>query len=406
MQFLFFSSILSIILSVFNVFGITEIGDNSNIINIPDNNFRSCLNEHLGQNTSDDITEEQMTGITDRVRCDNKNITSIEGAEYLTGIKRLYLNENQINSLKPINSLTNLERLFLRENKISDLTPLSNLNNLQRLYLKGNNISDIGALDNLTKLKYLTLSDQVIQLEDITTDADMYSFPLEIINVDKTIVNYLSLNEFAFTKEKVNEINNTWNTAFILNEKEQVFSGTVTQTVIYEKINQEVNIPDNNFRGCLNSKLGQETDAPITESQLLEMSGTLNCNLKEIANIEGAQYLMNVTRLYLGHNDISDVTPLSNLVNLNVLNLGFNNISNINTFSNLTNLTYLYLNNNNISNIDAFSNLVSLNGLYLNGNNISNLEPLSNLNSLVNLYLKYNSITNLEPLKNLDKLIH
>jgi len=52
------------------------------------------------------------------------------------------------------------------------------------------------------------------------------------------------------------------------------------------------------------------------------------------------------TELHLGHNNISDVTPLAELTNLKILWLYDNNISDIAPLAGLTNLTGLALDNN------------------------------------------------------------
>ena len=69
---------------------------------------------------------------------------------------------------------------------------------------------------------------------------------------------------------------------------------------------------------------------------------TLNAGHGSIESLIGLEHAVNLTELYLQHNDISDVSPLSTLTNLKILNLAGNPISEL-SLSGLTNLTNLTL---------------------------------------------------------------
>jgi len=81
-----------------------------------------------------------------------------------------------------------------------------------------------------------------------------------------------------------------------------------------------------------------------------------------------------LTSLYLGGNEISDISLLGNLTNLTRLSLGSNQISDVSPLANLINLTSLHLDDNEISDI---SPLVENQGLseqdyiHLQGNPLS-----------------------------------
>jgi Leucine-rich repeat (LRR) protein len=81
-----------------------------------------------------------------------------------------------------------------------------------------------------------------------------------------------------------------------------------------------------------------------------------------ISSIEGAQYLTNITALWLEENNIVDVTPLGHLTNLTSLYLGFNQISDVTPLAGLINLAWVDLDNNKISDISSLSALPAVNG--------------------------------------------
>ena len=89
-------------------------------------------------------------------------ISDISPLARFTGLKILYLNDNNISDISPLAELTKLNHLGLGNNNISDLLPLAGLTQLSTLELKGNNISDISPLTELTKLWDLDLRENNI----------------------------------------------------------------------------------------------------------------------------------------------------------------------------------------------------------------------------------------------------
>ena len=80
--------------------------------------------------------------------------------------------------------------------------------------------------------------------------------------------------------------------------------------------------------------------------------------------------------LYLGSNQIVDISPLSGLTNLTRLRLDDNQIVDISPLSSLTNLTMLLLNYNKIVGINSLSGLSNLSVLYLSNNQIVDILAL------------------------------
>ncbi len=196
-KFISILSVISLILLFFNIQ--EEAGVNANtLVSIPDESFKACINEQLGENVSSEVTVAQMASLTDRLRCDNKNIVNIEGAQYLVNLNRLYLNENKIQNLEP--------------------------------------------LSNLPKLKYLTLNNQNIDLGDKIINSSIYSLEHKIVSINNNEVLYLGQNKYDFIHGETRNISNDWNEVFILNNSEHIFSGTITQKITYEKLDEKVEI--------------------------------------------------------------------------------------------------------------------------------------------------------------------
>ena len=134
-------------------------------------------------------------------------------------------------------------------------------------------------------------------------------------------------------------------------------------------------------------------------------------NLKELFlgynNISDISVLGNLTKLenlYLIANNISDISALKNLSSLQKIELDFNNINDISVLKNLTNLTYLSLWENDISDINILENLTNLKILSLGYNNISDVSMLNKLTNLERLSLSGNNISDVSVLGNLTNL--
>ncbi|MDR1563560.1 MAG: leucine-rich repeat domain-containing protein [Oscillospiraceae bacterium] len=191
--------------------------------------------------------------------------------------------------------------------------------------------------------------------------------------------------------------------------------------------NDVINFPDDNLKAALIAE-GVDTngDGKITQGELAGKTTSLNLSFKNISNIEGLQYAVNLeafdfynnqisdisplanltslTYLSLRYNQISDISPLVGLTSLEHLNLCDNQISDISPLANLTNLTWLRLDDNQISDIGIIANLTKLTDLSLDTNKISDTNPLANLTNLTSLALGYNQISDISPLANLTNL--
>ncbi len=180
-----------LILSSLSVFNSQIEAAPGDPVNIPDTNFRQCINDSLGNLPADIPTEGEMASIVN-LDCNNRNITSIEGAEYLTGVSFLFLGTNQITDISYLSGLTTIQLLNLTGNQISDITPLSNLTNLSILLnLDNNPIADLSPISGLTSLTTLDLDGT--QTSDISALANLTSLTfLSLANNEITSIDALS----------------------------------------------------------------------------------------------------------------------------------------------------------------------------------------------------------------------
>ena len=133
----------------------------------------------------------------------------------------------------------------------------------------------------------------------------------------------------------------------------------------------------------------------------------LDLNENEISDLSPIAKLNKLTKLSLIRNRISNLQPLSELTNLEYLDLYANKIVDISPLAKLTNLKHLDLHNNNdqtgdpvhptisggIKDISVVKNLTKLEMLSLGSNNISDITPIKNLTNIKDLVLGGNHIS-------------
>ena len=177
-------------------------------------------------------------------------------------------------------------------------------------------------------------------------------------------------------------------------------SDTSTKT---DYMNVRVNIPDENFKMVINEELGQSAEYnPSLEE--MESINSIYSYKEEIASIQGAEYLTNVSSFSVRYSEINNISYLANLTNLTSLNLYHNNINDISNLANLTNLNYLDIRSNDVTDVSVLSNLINLTDLDFSSNNVIDISFLSSLTNLTDLDFSSNDVIDISFLSSLTNL--
>ena len=163
-------------------------------------------------------------------------------------------------------------------------------------------------------------------------------------------------------------------------------------------------IPDSNVRTVVREELGLEEGEDFARQQLADLT-TFNGFYREINDLTGLEYAIDLTSAELTGNSISDLTPLAGLTALMTLMLDNNAITDIVFLEGLTDLTTLNLAANRIGDITPLEGLTLLTTLNLSENLIGDLTSLTELILLTHLYLASNDVEDVSPLVNLKNLV-
>lgn len=178
---------------------------NMNFTGIYDKNMETEIRIKTGKLTGD-LTLEDLQSIVE-LNLNKKEISDLQGIQYLTNLKKLYLKDNSIKFIEPLKNLIGLEILSLNNNNIDNIKPLGYLKNLVELDLLGNKLTDISPLMELAKLKQLSLMNN--KVSDISKLGNLVNLEVLVlqnneisdISILQNLVNlnklYLSINKVA-----------------------------------------------------------------------------------------------------------------------------------------------------------------------------------------------------------------
>ncbi|MDA1532031.1 NEAT domain-containing protein, partial [Bacillus cereus group sp. TH260-2LC] len=324
----------------------------------------------------------------------NNGLTNIEHITTMKKLVELDLSKNELENIEPLSRMSTVQSLNLEENYISDITPLSQLTSLYDLKLASNEIRDVRPVQELGKRMYIDVQRQKIFLDDVEKDKEVkipiYNLqgePLDTIQLKNGdgIVNNGSV-KWSTTGEKTYE--------FILDIKPEEnrikFNGTVIQNVverldeIKEDNEQKENvILDKTLQQHINKEnLGRENlNAPITKEDLLQIKKLeiLKEKGKEIKDITGLEYMMNLEKLTLEGVGLKNIEFILNMKQLNNLNVSHNQIEDTTPLSSLKNLQWLNLTDNRIKDVSVLGSMLDLLSLKLAENEIRDVRPLIQL---------------------------
>ncbi|MDV6378768.1 carboxypeptidase regulatory-like domain-containing protein [Sporosarcina sp. GW1-11] len=159
---------------------------------------------------------------------------------------------------------------------------------------------------------------------------------------------------------------------------------------------KNVEIPNSALKGAILEELGKQTDANITEADMLELVN-LDASFRQIDDLTGLEYALNLQTLDLESNQLlgNQLALIEKLPKLEILLLANNKLGNqaISYLSSMNSLRTLDLNNTGISTIDSLAQLRDLEELYAGDNLISQVKNQLYFGKLRELNLNNNQLT-------------
>ena len=359
------------------------------LIAIPDKGLEAILRQVTGV-ADRPLTQGDLSGIWKIVGDTDgmwQDVSDLSPLKYCLNMDGLVINSSKVKDLSPLAGLTKLHMLSVTNSRVEDLTPLNGLDQLLVLELRGNQITDITAIGGLANLKRLDLANN--QIADFSPLFGLQK--LGVLFIGNNPATDTSGLEGIFQKllERDFEPGQPLISPLVPKDPGKVIK--FADKVLEKRIREALGKPEGSITAA-DAALVEELNLG-NEYQEKFPKGT------QITNLSGMGYFINLKRLDISWNKISDlkplaeltrleylkaygnqissVAPLAGLERLSSLNVGCNRIVKIDPLKNLTNLVSLYLNDNKLTKIDELKNLINLNALFLRGNKIKIYSPIA-----------------------------
>ena len=247
----------------------------SQIVNIPDTNFKNALLNHtptIDTNGDNEIQVSEAENFTSGLNLEYKNISNLTGISSFINITGLNLFQNNLNNLD-LASNTNLETLTCAYNNLTILD-VSNQTSLTTLICYNNNLNSISLNNpNLTTLyceknELLSINlNSCVSLEDLT----IFNNPL----TDIDFINNTNIIELEIGNNQIVNLDLS-----PLSQLEHAFiGGDVGEDDIYIE--------------TINLKNGNNNDLDITEEGIMGMPNLTDVCVDDINNTAFSNYIIN-----------------------------------------------------------------------------------------------------------------
>ncbi len=266
------------------------------IANLPDVNFKNCLNGHRLSVYADEVTE---------LACIKKSISNISGIEYFTALTGLKLHNNQLTSID-VSANTALTTLWLSENQLTDID-LSTNAALTTLFLYNNHLRSLDVSVSTALTTLMVFNNQLTSI-DVSTN---------------TVLTWLWLDNNQLSSLDVSA--GTALTALWLDKNQLTSIDVSTNSVL-----TSLNLDDNQLSSIDVSANSALTSLNLDNNQLSSIDVSANTALTTLSIWENQ----------LSSIDLSANTALSNLKlysnQLTSVPAGLSGITDTNAYINLT----------------------------------------------------------------------
>ena len=341
----------------------------SKLLKFPEGSYlEKCVREQT-EWTRWPISCAQAEKVT-MLKCDDPNITSLEGIQQLVNLKLLDMGEKgtKIDDLMPVRNLKNLQRLEIPNSEIKNIEYLTRLPMLNTLNLRGNHITDLTYLPYMYPLNQLDLSYQGPDyIRDITPMAYMSN----------------SMQTLSLQGNKISDISALAN-----------FRALKYLSIRDNRITSIAALDNMTILSGLDMTINLITDlSPLTNNTMLNI---IKADHNLITSIEPLRNLPKLAQISFKHNYITDISPVSEMSFMKSMAFDYNSITDVSSLQDITivspilslRFTYNCIPEDNYRKIRFLYNIQDvhfenqcenypLDNVFVNGENIVNIDLIT-----------------------------
>ena len=359
----------------------------SQVVNIPDANFKAALvgNGAINTNMDTEISFNEAATYTGGIDVSGLSITDLTGIEYFVNITELKASNNSLTTADLSNN-TQLVTIWIRDNNLGTIN-LSNIANLDQLFLNGNELAAIDLSDN-TLIDELALHDNNLTTIDLSatvvlTEISISDNHLTTINLnDNPLLRKLTINENQLTSLDLSNNPLLINVSAYNNEISSVNLTGLTKVT-------DLNLTNNQLTSIDLSDMIKLDNLTLVGNELSSIDLTNNGTIR-VLNVQSNNLtsldispLSNINWLYAQNNDLATIT-MSSSTAMTILFLGGNQLTSIDLSAN-TGLTDVRLMNNALTSLDLAPNTL-LEKVFINNNSLQSLNIQNGNNAAITIF--------------------
>ena len=331
----------------------------------PDEDFRAYLRTMADLDHDGVLSDEEIAAL-EQINCTGWGISSLEGINYLTGLKRLYCAANRLTELD-VSGIAGLQELNCSYNYLRSLNVSGNAE-LRRLRAASNRLTELDLSGN-PQLHVLWCWYNQIETLDVRSSPALYDLAIN------GIIERYGGESYDYYDEN-GEYHEGQTAPYICRfDKAGISDLSTDETVVFLTGNvieiNEKNFPDPNFRSYVEG-LDESGDGSIDEAELYRtLKNGVDCSNRNIRSLKGVELFSGLTRLNCSGNQL-EALDLSLLTSLAFLDCSGNQLITLGTWHN-PDLIVLDCSDNSLSNI-ALSNNAALRWLDCSHNSLSDLN--------------------------------
>ena len=359
----------------------------------PDKNFRTVIEAYMGVTPGSEFTANDASHKTVDLNCENKNIASLQGIQFFTGITALFCGGNQLTVLD-LSKNTALRELNCVSNQLIKLDITQN-SELTKLNCSFNQLKALDLSNNVSLTEMMCMSNQISSVASIL---DLKN--IKVADIRENLLNCINWFEVQELMKKIGEpIYDQSNNlrSGIAFSPQQGLDPYKCVKIVTPNINTPENFPDQNFRSIVENFMGVASGGAFSDEQSAIKTGILDCSSNNISSLDGIQFFTGLTKLYCSRNNFKVLDTSKNvaLIDLNC----DNNLLTTLDLSNNTALKTLNCYYNQLKTLNVLNNsiLESINCLH---NNLISLD-VANCFVLENLTCSINKLSGMDVTRNI-----
>jgi len=343
-------------------------------VTLKDSTIDAAVRKQLGVSADAVLQSNQLWKITS-LKLPN-GAKSYDDLAYLTGLETLTIQNSTVDSLAGLRNLSHLNQLTLTDSLVNteDLKIIAALPSLTKLTLSGCSLSSVENLNAASKLTFLDLSNNAIR--DLS--------PLSFMS---------SLTELNLSHNALNSLN--------------ALSSLSSLKVLDISYNTLTSVaPLSSCSSLTKLYVGNNSLTNLSGLEYIEGLATLSASFNSLTDVSALQTMNSITNLDISSNKLTDIRCLASLNKLQKLNFSRNQVEKLPEWEKDCALVTIDGSYNKLGSITTLAGYKNLNEVLMDYNKLYYVNSLANCPKLIKVSVYGNEINDVSELTKKDIIVN